>query len=97
MRPPAVLRVHHLIGKRAVTPAQAAFNRRNSHRGTYACWPRDREPGIAPFEDAASLHEAVERGKFPAPRAGPPGRTEWDRDEVLRWCAAQTKRKARTR
>ncbi len=89
------MRVADLIGRRAVTPAQADHNRKHwpAWRLIHGLNPRDAAPGLTYYREAVELWAAVERGEFPPPTAGPWG-LSWPRADVTTWANARRPRKS---
>jgi hypothetical protein len=62
--PPGMVRIHALIGRRAITREVAYYLR---------CRPRPARRGLTRCRDAATLWAAIEAGHYPRPFAGPFG------------------------
>jgi prophage regulatory protein len=81
-----LLRAVTLIGRKAVTPEQAAANKRE---GRYPRRARDEVKGLLPVSPAW-LWRAVRAGTFPAPiKLG--GATAWKAEDVHAWIEAQSR------
>ncbi len=78
--PPGLVRIHALIGTRAVTARDA----RPRGGRWWALWPREGVAGLTPYTEAAALWTAVAAGEFPQPVAGPWG-VAWRLADVERW------------
>jgi hypothetical protein len=75
------LRETDLIGRVAVTKAEAAANRRAGRRGRR---PREAKPAIVPIS-SATLWRWIKLGKFPRPVRLGDGVTAWPIESVRAW------------
>ena len=81
LQPGLYLREAQLLGRKPITPEQAAANKAAQRRNRR---PRKGTAGILPFS-SATLWTKVKAGDFPAPVKLSAGVSAWRSEDVERW------------